>query len=768
MRKALFISSSRDELNIQQEGNRWHYVLESDDSSIVYEIDNDIPEKRFEPYLADIKSDALIYFASDYSLAYLSCNEFGKSKKVGMIFVYSDLEFVSDNIIAKSIGCTLPNSLLTELNPPYYRSGQNIERYLKQNPIDLGWFQKSDGDIDKHDLKSVLVPILDHLLQLLLNRDKKLKYKRCLLVSANNNNLELGALLKRVLLSLPPVIANQVSFNTNACTIQALNDVDIACIGNWDNLHLPKNYNDEFAVIDIDKGIENYVPDTITCKYILEKNAIPAALKDCSAKTALQLESSISEIKLHDICNESIDYRIIHNVLELYNLVDDKIKDTVKDNLISAAYHILLSKDYFRISEADRDELAKCFLVDSKLRINGIPGLLSAAINDVNKEDGSKFLLFLFEISKHTLIGSATKAISDFLYNGKWVTNESEPTIRLFFNKLKDFEQYLYNIPSKPGTNLENVITAHISEKYVTGKSKIELYLRIREKTNCLWLEEFIFNSSSLSSWDDLKLWSESYKKFTLKNEKDTANKELNILKNQFKESFANFIKGIGFDRTASELCKEIEPQNLELIKSVSIIFGYNEDKELTKKLEEIESVKKRNFVSDVLLYRRCQFLLKAHYPTDKCQTKLFKKYDCAEIPIKNKLITLSDSQGNIKKDNRKEDSKSLHFLNGLSLFIIVPLLILVGLTLFMYGISVNGYGWTLFGSLIRVSAEELRRIFFALIISAYFITYLVSMFIGHKEDIAEKIIAVKACCISTIVFLLPCIGVTLFMMFIG
>lgn len=809
MRKALFIASSIDELNTRQESNRWHYV-ESNDDKVEYQFDNSITEKWIQPYLIGIKTDALIYLADKQSLAYLSGEEAGVRRKSGIIYVYTDSEFVSKNIIAKSIGCYLPNSLSQDLNPPYCISGKNIEKYLKQNPIDLGWFTSRDNYDDSHDLKTVVIPILDQILQLLLNKEElnrkkklnrkkclfvkgdkqkhkkyqliketkrkfkqRLQYKRCLLVSEKNDVSKLGKLLKRVLLTLPRAIANQFSFNTNACANEALKNIDIACIGNWGKFHLPDNYKDKFEIINIDNEIKDYTPVTITGKYILDKNDIPKALKESSANTASALEASIAEIKLNDICKNGINYSIIHDVLDLYKSISDKTKIIeIKDKLTSAAYSILLSKEYFLIDKTDRDELAEFLTVDKKLK-KDLTQLLLEAINTVDDEKGSEYLLFLFKLLNNDCVAKNTcviKKISNFLYLGEWI-NSKESTIKLFFDKLENFEQYLGSLPAKINDILKAIIIARLKEEYVDGRSKIELYLRIRTKNN-IWLEEYIFNSDSLTSYEDLITWEESYKKIKSENTENVRNKELIFLKKQFNELFLSFIEDIDFfNKDASDLYKNVEIYKLGIIESVSTTFEFK-NKALNDKLAEIkkhcDDEKEKDLVRNVLMYRRSQFLLKAHYPTATMQDGLFEKKRYSEKRIKEKLISLDKSQGKKTIHNTKIKGNFLQFFSGLSPYAFLSLLFFVVATLIFYVISGNDYGWMLFESLIGISAEKIRIIFYSLVISACFATHLAWIILANKNDIAEKTVAKKAFFISCIVFLLPCIGITFFMKCIG
>lgn len=782
MRKALFIASSIDELSTRQEANRWHYV-ESNGDKVEYQFNNSISEKWSVAYLTGIKIDALIYLADKHSLAYLSGEEAGVRRKSGIIYVYTDSEFVSKNIIAKSIGCYLPNSLSQDLNPPYCRSGKNIEKYLKQNPNDLGWFISRDNYDDSHDLKTIVIPILDRLLQLLLNKEKQLNCKRCLLVSKDSNVSELGKLLKRVLLSLPRAIANQVSFNTNACASEALENIDIACIGNLENFHLSENYKDKFEIINIDNEIKDYTPVTITCKYILDKNDIPKALKESSAKTASELEASIAEVKLNDICNKGIDYSIIHEVLELYKSISDKTKVIkIKDMLTNAAYSILLSKKYFSIDETNDetniiDELADFLAVDKKLEINDLKQSLLEAIETVNAEKGSKYLLFLFKLLNNDCVTKNTsvlKEISNFLYQGEWI-DKKKSTIVSFFVKLENFEQYLGSLPAEINESLQKIIIKHLKTKYADGKSRIELYLRIRTKNN-IWLEEYIYNSDSLTSYEDLILWEKSYKEINSVNTENARNEELKLLKKQFNESFLKFIEGIGFlNKDASELYKNVELYKLEIIKSVSTAFEFK-NKDLNDKLAKIKKYyddedaveEKKDLVHNVLMYRRCQFLLKAHYPTATMQDELFEENRYSEEHIKEKLLSLDKSQGKKVKNNTKINGNFLQFFSGLSPYAFLSFLFFVVATLIFYVISGNDYGWMLFESLIGISAEKIRIIFYSLVITACFATHLVWIILANKNDIAEKTVAKKAFFISCIVFLLPCICITFFMKCIG
>lgn len=772
MMKALFIASSTDELDIQQEANRWHYV-ESNDDKVEYKYGNSITESWIQTYLIGIKTDALIYLADKQSLVYLSGEEAGVRRKSGIVYVYTDSEFVSKNTIAKSIGCYLPNSLSQDLNPPYCRSGKNIEKYLKQNPIDLGWFTSRDNYDDSHDLKTVVIPILDQLLQLLLNKEKKLKYKMLLLISKKNNVLELGALLKRVLLSLPSSISNQISFNTNACAYEALENIDIACIDNLEKIRLSDSNKDNFSIIDIDNGLKGYKPSTITCKYILDKNDIPKALKESSANTASALEASIAEIKLNDICKNGINYSIIHDVLDLYKSISDKTKIIeIKDKLTNAAYSILLSKEYFLIDKTDRDELAEFLTVDKKLK-KDLTQLLLEAINTVDDEKGSEYLLFLFKLLNNDCVAKNTsviKKISNFLYLGEWI-NSKESTIKLFFDKLENFEQYLGSLPAKINDILKAIIIARLKEEYVDGRNKIELYLKIRTKNN-IWLKEYIFNSDSLTSYEDLILWEKSYKKIKAENTENACNKELSFLKKRFNDLFPRFIEDIGFlNKDASELYKNVELFKLGIIESVSTTFEFK-NKALNDKLAEInkhyEDEKEKDLVRNVLMYRRSQFLLKAHYPTATMQDGLFKKKHYSEKRIKEKLISLDKSQGKKTIHNTKIKGNFLQFFSGLSPYAFLSLLFFVVATLIFYVISGNDYGWMLFESLLGISAEKIRIIFYSLVISACFATHLAWIILANKNDIAEKTVTKKAFFISCIVFLLPCIGITFFMKCIG
>ena len=160
--------------------------------------------------------------------------------------------------------------------------------------------------------------------------------------------------------------------------------------------------------------------------------------------------------------------------------------------------------------------------------------------------------------------------------------------------------------------------------------------------------------------------------------------------------------------------------------------------------------------------------MLNEYYPTDKSQKKLFKKCDKSEEKMMNEIITKRSGVGYKKKGDRKKDSNGRLFFKGLSPSILLPFICLILITLVMYFVSVDGYGWILFSSILGTSVKYLQIGFYVATVVLYSIVYGVSAIMGNKKDINEKIVASKAFSAAVIMFLLPCIGMSLFMRLIG
>lgn len=761
MRKALYISSSPDEHNVGQEDNRWH-CFDTNDTEQQYTVKNEIPEDRFMNYLGNMTEDALVFLADKSSVGYLSNERFGNRRKEGMIYVYTNPTEFSKIKIAEYIGCALPKSLREKLNPPYYKRGKNIEEYLKLNPNDLGWFKCSDQYQDIHDFKSVIVPILDKLISLLLKKEDNPNYKRLLLTSKESSIIELGQLLKRILISLPLGITNLLSFNTNASGYEALTDIDIACVSNIDELNIPENKLDCFELVDAKINVTDFSPMTISGKYILEQEKNLAKFKMLTSSTAKDLEADVSDIMLLELCKGKVDFNSIHKIRELYDSASNECKERVKTGLTKTAYCILLSKDYFQIDKADIEFLSAFLTKGIRLSFTrqNLYVAIVEAIRNASGDSAGAYLKFLFDIlNNHEMIAIAENVLKDILYKGEWIDASLETSAKDFLLALDaKFESYLCNVPNSPNEQLKVLIKSLIFEKYQCGKDRIALYLRVREKTDCSWLAESVFGYKALCTFDDLEQWKVCY------DELGPNARCLNVL---FASVFKEFLNGIDFNQSADEVYKKIGRDNLELIRTTAEAFEYKQD-DFAVQLGKIDDIKRRNDSLNVMLYRRCKLILDEYYPTDKSQKKLFKKCDESEEKMMNEIITKRSGVGYKKKGDRKKDSNGRLFFKGLSPSFLLPFICLILITLVMYFVSVDGYGWILFSSILGTSVKYLQIGFYAATVVLYSIVYGVSAIMGIKKDINEKIVASKAFSAAVIMFLLPCIGMSLFMRLIG
>ena len=761
MRKALYISSSPDEHNVGQEDNRWH-CFDTNDTEQQYTVKNDIPEDLFMKYLGNMAEDALVFLADKSSVGYLSNERFGNRRKEGMIYVYTNPTEFSKIKVAEYIGCALPESLREKLNPPYYKRGKNIEEYLKQNPNELGWFKHSDQYQDIHDFKSVIVPILDKLISLLLEKEDNPNYKRLLLTSKESSIIELGQLLKRILISLPLGIANLLSFNINASGYEALTDIDVACVSNIDELKIPEDKLDCFELIDADINVTDFSPMTMTGKYIIEQEKNLAKFKMLTSTTAKDLEADVSDIMLFELCKGKVDFNSIHKIRELYDSASNECKERVKTELTKNAYCILLSKGYFQIDQTDIEFLSAFLMKGIRLSFTSqnLYEAIVEAIRNASADSAGAYLKFLFDIlNDHEMVAIAKNVIKDILYKGEWIDASLETSARDFLLALDaKFESYLCNITNSLNERLKVLIKSLIFEKYQCGKDRIALYLRVRKKTDCSWLAKSVFGYKALCTFDDLDQWKACHDEF---------GQDAQCLNKLFAPAFEKFLNGIEFNQSADAVYKKIGRDNLELIGTTAEAFGYNQ-KDFAVQLRKIDDIKRRNDSLSVMLYRRCQLMLNEYYPTDKSQKKLFKKCDKSEEKIKNEIITKRSGVGYKNKGDRKKDSNGWLFFKGLSPSMLLPFICLILITLVMYFVSADGYGWILFSSILGISVKYLQIGFYVVTVVLYSIVYGVSTIMGNKKDINEKIVASKAFSAAVIMFLLPCIGMSLFMRFIG
>ncbi|MCM1533668.1 MAG: hypothetical protein NC099_03335 [Corallococcus sp.] len=762
MRKALYIPSSPSK-NKDSESNRWCYIENGE-----YHVgEKDLKDSPTHYLSTTTEEDVFVYLANDGTLAYLSKKQFGSDGKDDMIYVYTDSSVVSKIKTAECIGCTIPQSLYTELQYPYSDKGENIDQYLQKEPQDLGWFERSEYH-DDHEFSTVIVPITDKLISLLLKKEKREKHCSLLLKSNKLNVREHEQLLKRVLMSLPLSIANKFSFNTNADHDAALNNIDVACaVSNFELSDENKSSVEEF---DVDNGKTDFEPETKIGKYIKKRGEIPQAVGSFDVTTAEQLEEAVSDIELLEICQKEINCADVNRIRELYESASDKIKKQVEERLSSAAYRILLSEDYFQLGK-DEPAFLSAFLTNTGTDSFTQQALYRAIVKAVSarqEDEGSKYLRFLFGIlTDRNMITCAENAVKDVLYKGEWINEKLKATAERFLVDLGNrFESYLEGMPSDLGAELTELIKLRISNTYRDGKDKIALYLRVVNNfDNCAWLAESIFNSDALRTCADLEEWEICHRAL-----EEKSNPDISILERQFTVAFTEFLGNVGFDKAANDVYVAIDSDDLKLIKSAAQTFKYTE-KGFEDKMVEIDGIEKRNSALDVMLYRRCQFILKANYPTDKSQKRLFKKCNDSEDTIKKTLITTHFQSGHQKEsndENKRRIEKLRQFFKGFHLGIFIQFILLIGVTWILHAISANGYGWKLFGSILGVSTEGLRMAFYITVTVLYFAVYLWNIFSGLKKDVKVEIIASKAFFAAVIVILLPCIGVTLFMRFIG
>ncbi len=112
--------------------------------------------------------------------------------------------------------------------------------------------------VDAEFMKKVIIPCVDKLLQ----------GKRVLLSTKNENSIP--QTIQQVLWSMPAETANKFSFNTIPCVKTMRNDFQIS--GTTDLTKFKRIPHDVF-VVDVEKGFENYIPQTEMAKQMLAQIA---------------------------------------------------------------------------------------------------------------------------------------------------------------------------------------------------------------------------------------------------------------------------------------------------------------------------------------------------------------------------------------------------------------------------------------------------------------------------------------------------------------
>ena len=673
---------------------------------------------RFNCYHARcVSSDDLNVFAYSHEAEALVLTENGTKDSSGFVLVAAGSElFVENKYAAGYIGSTKPWWIPA--------GGTVFEKEMAENLSDTSWLHYSvPKKAPPKVIKEKLAPLIFHLLSIKRNGgNKKLV---CICKDASEMS-EMWKLLKRALMALPFQLSNQYSFVINA-TAEQLEISDVSCVTRKaieradiigkENLLLL-----EFPYEPMD---EEQLSESSFCQYLFEDGVIPNKLDPCIS-TVEELERTASDIRLENYCRNRISCTEADKAIRLYNAAN---KDFIASSssicraFAQLAQDIFFSSFYSQVDTKTLGELVR-FLNQEGNDNKALDAIdADVLLNELLQENNDSAVQHLCDLYKYLTeteyVPQRQKELIINLLFGR--VNDAEklfPIWRQFIERLdlRDFEEFL---------QLSEVSNMQLREAIVDKALKLDesngglnIYLNISEDNTPEWLFSSIVTRMTMRSVEELDGWME----FKEKLDATSYPEESLILDKKFSSSFEALLNRIGFYKSADQVLEAIKTNVRETIFSAAEKFNYSTKRfieqrnkiiQLAKRDEAIESLKSRALIP----WRKKQV---------KAPEKLVKKSTLNHLKINMPVLLLC---------------------------LFVQLIVAIGI----FYLTANLAIWDILSAITHVfSVAEIRTLFVGIPLIVCMVIYIIV--IWRAKQYEAKLVAKRACAISTLTVIMPII----------